>query len=318
MNSKSLIILGVAVVCGVVAMVGASQFLTKKPKSVAMREVLVAARDLKVEEVLNAAAVKVVKQPVTSVPVGAFAAASEVEGRWVQIQTLKDEPILAAKLAPKDQPPGLISRIPKGKRAYAIEVTEQTGVSGFILPDHRVDVLQDTGDRSRNNKTSKARTILQNMLVLSVGQEFTRPEDKNMLARTVTLAVTPNEAEALTAARSRGALALSLRGLDDTEIVKTEVRDPEEEGDEDEAKPKPQPAPAPLPQPIVVAPPPPPVPRHRPVVIIHGVRRRDVYKVPIQPVEVERRLFASQPASPPPAATEPLTLGGSPASSPAG
>ena len=190
MNRKSLSIMGLAVGCGLVAMYGAGQLLTKKERPIEYRDVLLAARDLRVEEVLKPDMLQVEKRPAGMVPPGAFTSPSEVEGRWIQIPTLKDEVILSAKLAPKDLPPGLTSRIPKGKRAFAIEVNEQTGVSGFVLPDHRVDVLQDLRDHSGNARSASGRTILQNMLVLAVGQVFTRPEDKSLLARTVTLATT--------------------------------------------------------------------------------------------------------------------------------
>ena len=43
---------------------------------------------------------------------------------------------------PKGTPPGLVANIPKGMRAFAIDVTEQSGVSGFILPGHHVDVVR--------------------------------------------------------------------------------------------------------------------------------------------------------------------------------
>ena len=55
---------------------------------------------------------------------------------------LEGEPIIEQKLGLKGSPPGLVSNIPKGMRAYAIEVNEQSGVSGFILPGHHVDVVR--------------------------------------------------------------------------------------------------------------------------------------------------------------------------------
>ena len=80
------------------------------------------------------------------------------------------------KLGPKGTPPGLVANIPKGMRAFAIDVTEQSGVSGFILPGHRVDVIRH--DASDKNEL-RAETILQNVLVLAAGQVFTRPEERD-------------------------------------------------------------------------------------------------------------------------------------------
>jgi len=218
----------------------------------------------------------VVKLPKDGVPVGAFAAPAGILDRWIEIPTLKDEPILAAKLAPKDSPPGLIGRIPDGMRAFAIEVNEQTGVSGFILPGHRVDVIQDVRDDRSAAARKKARMILQNVEVLAAGQVISRPEDKSIVVRTVTVAVMPEQVEALVAARSKGPLALALRGLNDVGIV-----DVEEPKVEEEAPPKVVAKPEPT-LPVVVAPAPPPRPRvtpNRHVVIHHGIRRTDVMRV---------------------------------------
>jgi pilus assembly protein CpaB len=284
MGGKSAVILVLAVGCGLVAMYGANQLLARPEKKVEMQELLVAARDLGVEEVLKPDMVEVVRKPKSDVPEGSFAAPAEVDGRWVRIKTLKGEPILAAKLAPKDSPPGLIGRIPPGMRAYAIEVNEQTGVSGFILPDHRVDVVQDQrSDRAPESKARRAsRTILRNVQVLAVGQVISRPEDKSILVRTVTLAVTPKQVETLVAARAAGPLALALRGLDaDGEVAVAEEPDPEPA----EAAPEPEPEPPPvrlvsIPPP---PPPPPPRPRERRIVIHHGLRRTDVIRLNSRP-----------------------------------
>ena len=71
-------------------------------------------------------------------------------------------------------------------RALAIEVKEQTGVSGFVLPENRVDVIQ-----LRDGKSGGAEAVLQDVLVLSAGQTFTKADNPSIQTRTVTLAVTP-------------------------------------------------------------------------------------------------------------------------------
>jgi pilus assembly protein CpaB len=146
MSGRSGVMLLMAVVCGLGAMYGANRMLSKGGKAPEMRDLVVAARDLPSEEVLKPEALKVIQVPVAGAPAGAFAKVAEVEGRWVQIKMLADEPIMAAKLAPKNAPPGLVSKIPNGMRAYSIEVNEQTGVAGFVMPGHQVDVVQALTD----------------------------------------------------------------------------------------------------------------------------------------------------------------------------
>ena len=130
------------------------------------------------------------------------------------------------KLGPKGSPPGLVANIPKGKRAFAVDVTEQSGVSGFILPGHRVDVVRY--EANEKSQLQRGETILQNVLVLAAGQVFMRPEEKSLQNRTVTLAVLPEEVHILVAARAKGPLSLSLRGVNDHEIVDRPKPKPEE------------------------------------------------------------------------------------------
>ncbi|AGA26297.1 Flp pilus assembly protein CpaB [Singulisphaera acidiphila] len=215
MNGKSLAMLGLAALSGLGAMYGTSRMLAKNQSQVVSetQEVLVAVHDLKVEEILKPESVKVVSMPKASVPAGTFTTYQDVQDRWVLIRTLEGEPILDRKLAPKGSPAGLVSRIHPGMRAFTLEVNEHTGVSGFILPDHRVDVVLSLSNRSGTEEESE--TILQDIPVLASGQVFTRPDDRSIQSRTVTLEVTPEQVDVLVAARTKGSLSLALRGLND-------------------------------------------------------------------------------------------------------
>ena len=116
-------------------------------------------------------------------------------------------------------------------RAFAVDVNEQSGVSGFILPGHRVDVVRYEA-RREDLAAARRDTILQNILVLAAGQVFTRPEEKSVQSRTVTLAVTPEQVDILVAAKVKGPLTLSLRGVNDHDIVERPKPKPEEDGEE--------------------------------------------------------------------------------------
>jgi pilus assembly protein CpaB len=277
MNGKALILLALAVLCGLGAMFGTNRMISKQQSKTTldMQDVLVAARDMKVEEVVKPDMVKLTQMAKASVPPGTFTSIKDVEDRWVQIKMLEGEAILDRKLAPKGSPAGMVARIPKGMRAFAVEVNEHTGVSGFILPDHRVDVVQN--ENGPNGK-SEAETILQDVLVLASGQVFTRPEDRSIQSRTVTLAVTPEQVDILVGAAAKGALTLALRGLND-HLARPPKRIPVE---------------LPKPEPIVVAkaivepppappaPPPPPAPappQSVHVMIYRGINNRDRIRI---------------------------------------
>jgi pilus assembly protein CpaB len=224
MNGRSVFILAVAMAIGLGAMVLTRQMLSGRgKKNEETREVLVAARDFKEEETIKADAVKVIRMATSSVPPHAFSSFKDVEDRWVKTTMLEDDVIVEKKLGPKGTPPGLVANIPKGMRAFAIDVTEQSGVSGFILPGHRVDVLRyDSNDKS----DIRAETILQNVLVLAAGQVFTRPEERSVQSRTVTLAVKPHEVDILVGARAKGSLSLALRGVNDHDLIMRQAPKP--------------------------------------------------------------------------------------------
>jgi pilus assembly protein CpaB len=218
MNGKSLMMLGLAVVFGLVAMLLTRQMLAQNPSKVEeAQDVLVAARDIKEEELLKPDALKVIRMAKSAVPVGAFLAPKDVEERWVKTAMLEGDVVIEKKLGLKGTPPGLVANIPKGMRAFAIDVTEQSGVSGFILPGHRVDVIRHEPDQ--NQKNQQAESILQDILVLASGQVFTRAEERSVTTRTVTLALTPDQVSIVVSARAKGALSLALRGVNDHDVV---------------------------------------------------------------------------------------------------
>jgi len=218
MNKKTAAVLAIAVACGLGAMVASSRMMAGGPTEAAptLQEVLVAARDLETEELLAPDLVRVVSLPRSAVPAGAFASAAEAEGRWVLIKTLEGEPIVDKKLALKGSPPGLVGRIPPGKRAFSLAVSEQSGVSGFILPNHHVDVIQIRPPTpGLANERTTAESVLEDVLILASGTTFQNPTDRSIQSKTVTVAVTADEAEVLTAAQSKGQLSLALRGVND-------------------------------------------------------------------------------------------------------
>jgi pilus assembly protein CpaB len=63
--------------------------------------------------------------------------------------------------------------------------------------------------------------VLQNKRVLSVAQSTEQKDGKPQLARSITLELTPEEAEKLTLASSEGQIVMALRGLGDDKETKT-------------------------------------------------------------------------------------------------
>jgi pilus assembly protein CpaB len=146
--------------------------------------------------------------------------AEEITGRGVTASINRGEPIPENRLAPKGAGAGLASIIPAGMRAAAVRVDEVVGVSGYVLPGMHVDVL--SSGTPPGEQGTITRTILQNIEVLSAGQNLERDaQGKPSSVQVVNLLVTPEDAEKLSLASSQMKLQLVLRNPLDAAKVKT-------------------------------------------------------------------------------------------------
>jgi pilus assembly protein CpaB len=180
--------------------------------SAPMTQVVVAAHDLDVGSVLRDGDVRLADWP-GGVPTGATTRPQDVVGRGVLTTIYSQEPVIETRLAPKGGGGGFASTIPQGMRAFAIRVNDIVGVAGFVTPGMRVDVIINGNPPGGNaGLGTQARTIMQNMEVLSAGQEFKRDaEGKPMPSQVVTLLVTPEQAEKLSLAANQTSIQLVLR-----------------------------------------------------------------------------------------------------------
>ena len=157
-----------------------------------------------------------------SLPTGYFAGVNDLKNR-VLITPLKiNDPITEHKLAPTSiETGGVAAVIKSGKRAIAVKGDKVIGISGFINPGNRVDVLVTVKDPEKKEK--KTKTILENILVLATGTQIQENEKGEPAPFDVyTLEVTLEEAEKLALAASEGRLQLALRSVIDGDEVYTE------------------------------------------------------------------------------------------------
>ena len=228
MQNRLKIALVVAVFFGLVAAYGIFNFLRQQRQAAeALRtqtqDVVIAAKDIAAgstmsEAMLKEGTVRAIKWPKASVPAGAFETPAQVIGKVNRVKIVANEPILESRLSGEGA--GLTVRLEAGKRAMAVRVDEIIGVSGFIVPDDRVDVIVTTTPPGVNdNKDARlSKIVLQNKRVLSVAQSTEQKDGKPQVARSITLEVSPEEAEKLSLAYQEGPIVLALRGVgDDTE-----------------------------------------------------------------------------------------------------
>jgi len=229
MQNRLKIALVIAVFFGLIAAYGIYNFLGQRQKETeslraANQDIVVAAQDIPPgttinDEAIKKGMIKTTPWPKNSIPAGAFSAPQQVLGKVNRVKILANEPILESRLAGEGA--GLTVRLEAGKRALAVGVNELIGVSGFIVPDDRVDVILTTTPVGATQDAKIAKIIMQNKRVLSVAQSTEQKDGKPQLARSITLELTPEEVEKLTLASSEGQIALALRGLGDETEAKT-------------------------------------------------------------------------------------------------
>ena len=193
---------------------------SKQAEEADMKDVVVAVKPLSVGSTIKPDDVKVVKMPIAQFPVGGISNVEEAVDRPVVSNVLMDEPVREGRLAARGSGVGLAPIIPEGMRAVSIHVDEVVGVAGFVLPGMRVDVLVTGKPPSADGTVTT--TVLQNIQVLSAGQTI-QPDSQGQAinAPTVTLLVTPEQAEVLTLAANQGRVQLVLRNGSDQKISKT-------------------------------------------------------------------------------------------------
>lgn len=223
-NTRTWIMLGVAVVCGLLAVILAAQWLTNQ-SSRGIERIAVAATDISLGQRLTPDMVKLVDWPTSSTPPGAHKDITALDGRVMRTSLVRGEVIIDAKLAPLGTNGGLSAVIGEGRRAMTVRVNDVIGVAGFALPGNYVDILVNTQRDNENNSARDkqiSKIVLERILVLAVAQDVGRDETKPRVVNAVTLEVTPEQAEKLDLARSVGSLSLVLRNQMDPRAASTE------------------------------------------------------------------------------------------------
>lgn len=186
--------------------------------------VVVAATDLAYGQEIEAAHLRTAQWPKDSIPAGAMLEIDKVAGRVATQNIIAGDIVTERRTAEHMAGSRLAALVAENKRAVSVRVDDVVGVSGFILPGNRVDVM---GVRKlRSNNTVRVRTVLENIKVLAVDQDVSQDKDKPKLVRSVTLELTRIETEDLIKASHEGKIQLALRNPLDTNIAKRKQEAP--------------------------------------------------------------------------------------------
>lgn len=185
-------------------------------------QVVVARGELTQGVTLTEEDLEIVEVPAEFKPPGSFEYIEDVKNRVPKERILAGEFIRDERLASAESGVGLNAIIPQGQRALSINVSDGSAVSGFLNPGNYVDVLVTITDEDRRNKTV---TLLQAVRVLAVdsrlGSDQNNPDVRGTYKPSVTLAVTPEQAEKLAYSNIEGDVVLTLRN--DIDVTGQEV-----------------------------------------------------------------------------------------------
>ncbi|MCH7726899.1 MAG: Flp pilus assembly protein CpaB [Planctomycetes bacterium] len=219
MKAKSLVLVVIALACGLVASIGISQVMGKKStdeaKPAETVKVLIAATDLDIGAPLTEADVVVKTWPKEDVPEGVLTDISQLDGLLSRVRLTQGMPIISKYLSSKINIP-----IPGGMRVIPVKISASQ-VFGGIQPGDHVDVLVflQLRDPETKKETSLVRTVLKDVRLFGVNTKVDRvmKEGKSVSVRTVELLLKPAQVNLLTLAEELGTLRLALRRLDDTD-----------------------------------------------------------------------------------------------------
>jgi pilus assembly protein CpaB len=227
MKPKTMILMVVAVGCGLVASYMTSRLLSERNAAQPEEEkvtVLVAKNSLSMgTRVKEPEKLFVEKQFVAGQePKKAIRSFDQVKDRLLNKSLAAEQFVTSDDLLDKNMS-NLDAQLPPGMRAVAIKVGPDSLAGGYVLPQSHVDVLSTM----RRGDESTTQTILQNVLVLAVDQQDIRDQErKTILGGTATLALNPEDAQKVKLAQTLGELGLVLRGLNDDTVASLKATTP--------------------------------------------------------------------------------------------
>lgn len=241
-----------ALVMGLVAALAAYRYIDQRsklpPPPIEMTKVVVAAQDIPARTKVTAGMLKQQEMPKSAKHPDALASVKDAEGKVTRLAISEGEQVLNKKFTAQREESGLTFFVPPSKRAVSIKVNEVIGSGGNILPGDRVDIIGVFNAKTMGK--DMASIILQDIEVLAVAQ-FMEGQDEEAAkgvvdtagsafggggqkgqatpvagrpkpqpeAKSITVAVDPEQAQRLVLAEARGELRLALRPYKDAAVV---------------------------------------------------------------------------------------------------
>jgi len=221
MKPKTLILLMVAIGCGLVAAFLASQATGKG--QVATVPIVVTKAEVRQGTFVTDSNVdnlfELKEWAREAVPPNSIGDIKELKKKLMQRTLDAGAPVNKRDVADSE---GLSKTLSTGQRAVTLQVTINSAVAGFILPGSHVDLIANMPDPKEPQKIM-SKIFLQNVLVLAVNTEDSKPENSKVVQQPglVTLALSPGDAEKAIRVAKDGVPYMVLRRPDDEKHIKT-------------------------------------------------------------------------------------------------
>jgi pilus assembly protein CpaB len=295
---------GLMILCLSIVMGGGAAYLARSwleshagaSAVAAVGTIVVAAQPLSFGAALSDENVMEIPWAAQDPPEGAFVSRAALlkDGPRIMLSAIdRNEPVLRSKITGPGQRASLSLLLQPGKRAVTVRVDDVRGVAGFVLPGDFVDVVL-ISEEPAAKRESYSEILLHYVKVLAVDQLTSERPEHAILAKAVTVEVTPEQAQKILLATSIGRLSLVLRQPGD-ESASSDRRVTERDLNRGIV---------PVPVKIALPPPPPPAPAPSPpviklretvtVAIVRGTKREEYNVRSAAGIDAETRGQASR------------------------
>lgn len=238
MKSRFMVVL-LSLILAAVATLGAALYIARLKSSITegqkLVNVVVANKPIgagtSVAEAYANGSIVVSKVPKQYVADGALKSNIGYGDRVLSADFAKGEQLTENKLKKTDES-GLAYKVPEGMVAISISIDEVTGVGGKLQPGDRVDAIAALSPGPGNKDMTKI--MLQNIEVLATSDSgtgekggLTKGQSSGVGKKTITLSVSPADAEKLVFAADKGHIWLGLRHMGDDKSIQSSGRDVE-------------------------------------------------------------------------------------------
>ena len=223
MKPKSLVLLALALGCGLAASIGISQVMDANSRrggaTLETAPIYVALHNINLGDPINAGMIALEEWPRDKVPQGSISKIEDLEGRRARTTIISGTPILEPQLLASGELADPVAAIPDGYRISTISVNAEKSAAGLLSPGDRVDIqLFVAANQRQGIMESKTRLILQNIRVFAVEQAVQRSaegDESKSIPKTVSLLVLPQQASKIDLAQNLGELSLIPRNPND-------------------------------------------------------------------------------------------------------